>query len=214
MAQIEQNRQERIALQRQADNDNAYASQRALSLVSEREEKIALQRQEDNDEEQEREADEAEEEAKVSELMLRGLHLRKQRVLEAEGKLVTAVNEKANLWNYKFAFSAAILKDLLDLVGFSLPVISFIVTFLFSVVIFIALYFAKTNKGVLEIRYFVQKFVVWTGGFITESLLFGINFLPIQTLVVYLIYLIDKSASNEQIEKAVEFLNTIKKARF
>jgi ABC-type multidrug transport system fused ATPase/permease subunit len=225
MAQMERSREERIAEQRQADNDSAYFVQSMNYQQLTRNEKIAEQRQTDNDNERgEEEAiqqaneeaqDEAEEEKRgMADMVLRGLHLRRQKVQEAEGKLVTAVEEKAVLWDYKFAFSAAILKDLLDLAGFSVPVVSFIVTALFSIIIFVALYFAKTNKKLLEMRYFVKKFVVWITGFITEAFLFGANLFPIQTLVVYLIYLIDRSASDEQIEKAVEFLDTIKKARF
>lgn len=182
---------------------------------SSRQEKIEAQRQADReallDEEQAQKEEEEQDEQQESFAMMRIIALHRQKIEDSERKLGKAVNDKATLWDYKFAFFFAILKDLLDLLGFSLPVISFIVTTLFTILIFIALYFAKTNKSVLEMRFIIRKAVIWITGFITESLLFGINFLPIQTLVVYLIYLVDKAASNEQIEKALEILENAKK---
>ncbi|MEK9174271.1 MAG: hypothetical protein AAB845_03350 [Patescibacteria group bacterium] len=231
MAQMERSRQEKIAEQRQADGGNAYFMQNMNYQQLTRQGKITQQLQAANDnaandnEELANEVafqqavtqaeEQAEEEKRgMTDMVLRGLHLRKQKVEEADSKVAQAVEEKADIWDYKFAFCAAILKDLLDLGGFSVPVVSFIVTTFFTIIIFIALYFAKTNKNLMDMRYFVKKFAVWVTGFITEAFLFGANLLPIQTLIVYLIYLIDRSASNEQIQKAVEFLDTIKKARF
>lgn len=225
MAQIARSREERIAEQRQADNDNAYFVQSMNYQQLTRQGKITEQRQADNEEDSAGEAatqeantqakEQAEEEkSDMTDMILRGLHLRRQKVQEAEGKVVKAVEDKAALWDYRFAFSAAIIKDLFDLAGFSVPVISFVVTTFFFIIIFVALYFAKTNKNLMDMRYFVKKVVVFVVGFITEAFLFGVNLLPVQTLIVYLIYLIDRSASEEQIAKAVEFLDMIKKARF
>jgi hypothetical protein len=179
-----------------------------------RQEKVDAQREADREasfEDETRTEEESKNQAIFS--MMRNISLHRQKISQSEANLSRIVEEKATLWQYRFAFIPAILKDLLDLVGFSVPLISFLVTSLFTFIIFIALYFAKTHKGVFEMRYFVKKVVVWTVGFITESLLFGINFLPIQTLIVYLIYLIDRSASNDQIEHALSILESAKQMR-
>lgn len=98
------------------------------------------------------------------------------------------------------ALMAAILKDLLDYVGIgSLPAIGYVVTICVSFVIGIMIFIAGSgNKKRNRAKSLIKKLVTLGGGTIVESLLFGLNFLPIETLTVIVLYRIVKK------EKAAE----------
>jgi hypothetical protein len=210
MDQIERTRQERIALQRQADNDNAYFSQNELIQRSSRQEKIVLQRQADSEEVQDAQEKKSEEESQRDQRKLtafRILDLRRKHISEAEYELNEEKRTKPTLLKYSPAFILSILKDLLDLAGFSLPGISFIITTCFGIAIFVALYLAKTNRSLFEMKR-IATFIV---GYLIEAFGFGPNLLPIQTLTVALIFILDRIASNELIARAIQVLDNIKK---
>jgi hypothetical protein len=109
---------------------------------------------------------------------------------------------------YAPAFLAALLKDLLDLVGIgSLPAIGTVLTLCFSLLIFLLLWaFAGTSrKSHGAVRSGVLKSgKVLLAGTIVESLFFGLNFLPIETLTVYIIYRMDKKRRREAMDEEVD----------
>lgn len=98
------------------------------------------------------------------------------------------------------ALMMAILKDLLDFAGIgSLPAIGYVVTICVSSVIGIMVFIAGSgNKKRNKAKSLIKKLVTLGGGTIVESLLFGLNFLPIETLTVIVLYRIVKK------EKAAE----------
>lgn len=98
------------------------------------------------------------------------------------------------------ALMAAILKDLLDYVGIgSLPAIGYVVTICVSFVIGLMVFIAGSgSKKRNRAKSLIKKLVTLGGGTIVESLLFGLNFLPIETLTVIVLYRIVKK------EKAAE----------
>ena len=102
----------------------------------------------------------------------------------------TIPNEKpVSFLKYLPALMVAILKDLLDLVLIgSLPGIGTIVTFTFSLLIFFLLMLSGSSKSYSTSK----KGMILLGGTLTEGILFGLNFLPIETLTVLAIYFGDK----------------------
>ncbi len=98
------------------------------------------------------------------------------------------------------ALTAAMLKDLLDFVGIgSLPAIGYVVTLCVSSVIGIMVFIAGSgSKKRNRAKSLIKKLVTLGGGTVVESLLFGLNFLPIETLTVIVLYHIVKK------EKVVE----------
>jgi len=113
---------------------------------------------------------------------------------EAKVQVVSLLTD----WPYFFAGMFALLKDLLDLVGLgSLPVIGTVITVLVSggIAFFIFLTGAsernqKTAKKLAGRwkKKMLQKIVILVAGTIIEGFLFGLNFLPIETLTVIFIY--------------------------
>lgn len=100
---------------------------------------------------------------------------------------------------YGVAFSLALLKDLLDLVGVgSLPAIGTIITWCVSIGIGLILLFDGVSSSQRKVaRRMTRRFLVLIAGTIVESLLFGLNFLPFETITVAIIYwmsLVDRKA--------------------
>lgn len=126
---------------------------------------------------------------------------------------------KPGIIGYGPIFMVAALKDLLDLtVVFSLPGISFIVSFIFGVVIYILLVSARTNynlvtsrallRRIMKMRIFRQffSFLMILLAFLVEGLAWGINLFPIETLTVLIIFLMDRSLSDKQIQEILKML--------
>ena len=213
MAQTGSSREEKIAEQRQADNDNAYFAQSFANQASVRQQVVAEQRQADNDneeaqvEEQERIAEEKSAKDQRRLTVLKILDLKRKHISEAEFELGEEKRTKPTLFRYAPAICIAVLKDLLDLAGFSLPGISFVVTSLFFILMFVALYLAKTNRSLFEIKKVATIIVVY----ILEAFGFVVNLLPMQTILVFVIFFLDKLTSNKLIAKAIQVLDNIKK---
>ncbi|MCW1888486.1 MAG: hypothetical protein KIH67_002935 [Candidatus Moranbacteria bacterium] len=182
-----------------------------------REEKIEAQRQEDEDIQLEEERELEEEEAyqreleENQEILIARRQQERQIQEESARKKIEEIHRgKPTLFRYSPAIIVATLKDLLDLVGFSLPVLSFVIAAIFGFLIFVLLLLAKTNSSLVEMRFVIRRAVIFICGFIIEAFLFGINFLPVEVLTVLLIYWVDKHFTGEQIEKATAFYNALK----
>ena len=127
--------------------------------------------------------------------------------LKKEQELTDAQASKPGLIGYSPVFMAALFKDLLDLIGIgSLPVIGTIITFLMSLLIFFLLLLTRTNKKLVDSRFLLRMVVVLICGTLIEAFVFGLNFLPIETITIGIIYLMDKSLSDEQIAKALSVI--------
>ncbi len=102
---------------------------------------------------------------------------------ESSGEMVT-------LSSYAPMLMAALFKDLSDLafIG-SLPGIGTVVTFCASILIF----FLALLRGSFRGRMKYKKGMVLIVGTAVEAFGFGINFLPMETLTVLAMYLVDKA---------------------
>jgi Zn-dependent membrane protease YugP len=100
---------------------------------------------------------------------------------------------------YIGAFLTALLKDLLDftLIG-SLPGIGTIITICFSLLILFFLVLAGASRKSYNLTKKGLLLLLGTGA---EGLLFGLNFLPIETLTVYAIYRMDKKQRQQKEER-------------
>lgn len=89
----------------------------------------------------------------------------------------------------------ALLKDMLDLVGVgSLPGIGTVVTFCFSFLIWMLLtLFDRSSRGVGSNIQMARGLVVLGFGLV-EAVGFGLNFLPIETTMVIVLYQLAKKA--------------------
>ena len=100
---------------------------------------------------------------------------------------------------YLPAIIAASLKDLLDLVIGWIPGIGFVLAVMFGTIIFILLYFIKTNKSLLSAGFMLKRALIMIFAILAESLpLF--NFIPITTATVFLIWFLDTHASDKQLK--------------
>lgn len=108
---------------------------------------------------------------------------------------------------YGIAFSLALLKDILDLafIG-SLPAIGTVVTFCVSIAIGFVLIFDGISVSQRRVaRRMTRRFLILIAGTLAEGILFGLNFFPIETITVAIIYwmaLVDRKA--EARARAVE----------
>jgi hypothetical protein len=105
------------------------------------------------------------------------------------------LGRQVSFFSYMPALSVALLKDLLDLtlIG-SLPGIGTIITFCFSILIFLLLMMSGSKQR----RSLAKKGLILLIGTITEGLFFGLNLLPIETMTVFFIYLTDKHAGKKE----------------
>ena len=97
----------------------------------------------------------------------------------------------------------ALLKDLLDLVGIgSLPGIGTVVTLCFTFLIWMLLtLFDRSSQGAKSNMMLTRGLVVIGIGLI-EALGFGLNFLPIETTMVILLYHLANKAYQKAIQEA------------
>lgn len=107
------------------------------------------------------------------------------------------------------AFAVAFVKDLLDWIGIgSLPAIGTVVTLVASFCIWAAMTIAGASSMIKNRKGVIKKYAVLAGGTIAE-MLFGLNFIPIETIIVVVIFylsLVERRAAaeeNSQPEKAV-----------
>jgi hypothetical protein len=100
--------------------------------------------------------------------------------------------EFGNDWPYVPAVFVALLKDLLDFIGVgSLPAIGTVITIICSIFIFFMMLLVGGSKKGRAAKAFLKgpggRFLLLGTGAMVE-MLFGINFLPIETLVVLVAY--------------------------
>lgn len=133
---------------------------------------------------------------------MRRQKIRRTDVKKAEEEAEEAERNKPSLLLYMPAFVLAAIKDLLDwvLIG-SLPVIGTIITFMFGITIFLCLLLVKTNGSVADSRFVIWRAVIMLCGTAAEGFIFGLNFLPIQTIVILIIFLMDRHLSQGQIDR-------------
>lgn len=103
--------------------------------------------------------------------------------------------EKPSAFLYLGVGMVALLKDLLDLVGVgSLPGIGFVVTFCFTFLIWMLLtLFDQSSQGTKSNIQMTRGLVLLSFGLV-EALGFGLNFLPIETTMVIVLYHLARKA--------------------
>jgi len=131
---------------------------------------------------------------------------------EKETELEQVQEDKATFYQYSPLFMLAGLKDALDLVLVgSLPVIGTIVTLCFAVAMFFVLMFSKTNRQLSDNRLLLRLGLVLLLGSMAEGFIFGINFLPMESITVLVMFLMDKSFSDKQIEQITSVLHILQR---
>ncbi|MDQ1283819.1 MAG: hypothetical protein QG620_167 [Patescibacteria group bacterium] len=105
-------------------------------------------------------------------------------------------------WMYGLAIFAAVLKDIIDFTGLgSLPGIGTVITFCISIFIgFMMLLGSFTNGAGRRHQKIIKSWLILLGG-TTIEMLFGLNFLPVETLTVlsvYVLYLAGKKQAREE----------------
>lgn len=95
-------------------------------------------------------------------------------------------------WPYFFAVGAAFLKDLIDFtfIG-ALPGLGAIITFIFSIIISLTLVLVGMNGEKDTFQRVLKKLMILLFGTLAEAFMFGLNFLPLETITVISIYLAD-----------------------
>ncbi len=127
-------------------------------------------------------------------------------------ELVVAKKSKPGLIGYAPIFTVALFKDLLDLIGVgSLPGIGTVITFAFGLLIFLLLMLVRANKKLLDSRFLLRMGVILIFGTAAEGFLFGLNFLPIETITIFIIYLMDRHMSDAHIAQMIGFLQLLHK---
>lgn len=113
--------------------------------------------------------------------------------------------EKPSMMLYLGVSMIALLKDLLDFVGVgSIPGIGTIVTACFTFLIWVLLFvFDNSLKGTRKNMTLIRGLVVIAFGAI-EAFGFGLNFLPIETVMVIVLYQLAKRAWKKAKKEAEE----------
>lgn len=129
---------------------------------------------------------------------------------EKHRELAEVKKNKPGWIGYSPIFTVALFKDMLDLalVG-SLPGIGAVVTLCFSGLIFLMLMLVRTNKKLIDSRFLIKRGVVLLLGSLTEGFIFGLNFLPIMTITIAIIYMMDRHLSDKQIERIIGTLKEL-----
>ena len=127
---------------------------------------------------------------------------RKQNLDEVE-------RDKPRFISYVPALMAALLKDTLDLAIGWIPGVGFVLAVCFGALIFALLTLVKTNKQLVDSKFLVKRLLIILLAMLVES--FPIfDFLPIETLTIVVIYLIDKHASAKLIALLTEGLKRMR----
>jgi hypothetical protein len=92
-------------------------------------------------------------------------------------------------WPYFIAWFLALLKDLLDLIGVgSLPAIGTVITICVSIAVFLLSLLVDTGRAKMVTKMFTKVIILLSGT--TVELLFGLNFIPWETVAVSMMYLL------------------------
>ncbi|NCQ05959.1 MAG: hypothetical protein GW815_00090 [Candidatus Moranbacteria bacterium] len=109
--------------------------------------------------------------------------------------------EKPSLFLYGGVGIIALFKDLLDLVFIgSLPGIGTIITICLSFLIWILLTMFDRSGGAQNMQITRGLIVIFFG--LVEAIGFGLNFLPIETAMVFVLYVLAKKAWKKAKEEA------------
>ncbi len=103
----------------------------------------------------------------------------------------------------------ALLKDLLDLAIGWIPGVGFLLAVCFGFLLFMLLFIIRANKSLINSRFLIKMGMVFLVGTLIESIPL-LNFLPIETTVIYVIYWLDKHLSEKQIKLLMEALHLMK----
>jgi hypothetical protein len=107
---------------------------------------------------------------------------------------------------YGLAFSLALFKDILDIaiIG-ALPAVGTVITFCISIAIGFVLIFDGVSVSQRRVaRRMTRRFLILIAGTMAEGILFGLNFFPIETMTVAIIYwmsLVDRKAETRAIQQ-------------
>ncbi len=105
-------------------------------------------------------------------------------------------------WLYGIALSAALLKDILDLVAIgSLPGIGTVITLMATITIWAVMIITGSAFKAIKKRRLAQRYgVLATGTFV--EIVFGLNFIPIETAMVIYIFVSALKDRRDAKEKA------------
>ncbi len=110
-----------------------------------------------------------------------------------------------NDWIYLAAIIVGIMKDLLDFVGIgSLPAIGTVITICASIFIGLMMLLAGGGEKRKLVKGIFKRYFVLIGGTFAEFL-FGLNFFPIESamiIVIYIMVLIERKQAGEERKKA------------
>lgn len=107
-------------------------------------------------------------------------------------------------WLYGIALSAALLKDILDFVGIgSLPAIGTVITLMASITIWAVMIITGSAFKAIKKRRFIMRYGVLAAGTLIE-MVFGIDFLPIETFMVIYIFVSALEDRRDTKEKSEE----------
>lgn len=108
-------------------------------------------------------------------------------------------------WLYMIALMFAIAKDIVDFVGIgSLPAIGTVISICCSIMIFLLMLLAGSGGKARFAKKYMNKFIVLIAGTLAEAVLFGLNFLPIETatvIVIYIMVLVERKQEKESEDK-------------
>lgn len=118
-------------------------------------------------------------------------------------KDVKFTGEKPSAFLYLGVSMIALLKDLLDFAGVgSLPGIGFVVTACFTFLIWMLLFlFDQSSQGAKSNTLIIRGLVILGFGLV-EAVGFGLNFLPIETTMVIVLYQLARKAYKRAREAA------------
>lgn len=120
----------------------------------------------------------------------------KGKVMDKYGRSIAHAKftgEKPSFLLYGGVGLIAIFKDLLDLIGIgSLPAIGWVITFCFTFLIWILLTLFDRSDGKQNMK--LIRGLVTIGFGLVEGVAFGLNFFPIETTMVVVLYILAKRA--------------------
>lgn len=137
-----------------------------------------------------------------------GRNVRRGGMKNEQGQGVNRVaftGEKPSVFLYLGVGMVALLKDLLDLAGIgSLPGIGFVVTACFTFLIWMLLtLFDRSSQGAKSNIQITRGLVVLGIGLV-EAIGFGLNFFPIETMMVIILYQLAKKSYKKVKEEAAK----------
>jgi hypothetical protein len=129
--------------------------------------------------------------------------LKKARAIARKVSLVKYLNPFID-WLYGIALAAALLKDIMDLVGIgSLPGIGTVITLMATITIWAVMIITGSAFKAIKKRRLVMRYGVLVAGTLIE-MVFGIDFLPIETFMVIYIFVSALEDRRDAKEKADE----------